>query len=126
KTQQETLARISALEQLRHADRLITVGRLAAGVAHELGTPLNVIAGRVKMLRRGKTPPNVVDEYLTIIAEQADRMTTIIRQLMDFARRREPKVAAADLQASALAIRRLVLPIAQKRGVEVVVSSSEP
>src|SRR5690606_458659 len=50
----------------------------------------------------------------------------IIRQLMDFARRREPKVAAADLQASALSIRRLVLPIAQKRGVEVVVTSSDP
>src|SRR5688572_26519083 len=52
KSQRETLARIAALEQLRHADRLITVGRLAAGIAHELGTPLNVIGGRVKMLRR--------------------------------------------------------------------------
>jgi len=126
KTQRETLARISALEQLRHADRLITVGRLAAGVAHELGTPLNVIGGRVKMLRRKTVQPTVADEYLGIIAEQAERMTTIIRQLMDFARRREPKVAAADLQASALAIRRLVLPIAQKRRVEVVVASTEP
>jgi two-component system NtrC family sensor kinase len=126
KSQRETLARISALEQLRHADRLITVGRLAAGVAHELGTPLNVIGGRVKMLRRGKVPPSVASEYLTIIAEQTERMTSIIRQLMDFVRRREPKVAAADLQASALAIRRLVLPIAQKRRVEVVVTSSEP
>jgi two-component system, NtrC family, sensor kinase len=102
------------------------VGRLAAGIAHELGTPLNVIGGRVKMLRRGKVQPPVVDEYLAIIAEQAERMTSIIRQVMDFARRREPKVAAADLQACALAIRRLVLPIAQKRRVEVVISSSEP
>jgi two-component system, NtrC family, sensor kinase len=126
KSQRETLARIAALEQLRHADRLITVGRLAAGIAHELGTPLNVIGGRVKMLRRKNLQPSVADEYHAIIAEQADRMTAIIRQLMDFARRREPKVAAADLQASALAIRRLVLPIAQKRRVEVVVSSSDP
>jgi len=126
KSQRETLARIAALEQLRHADRLITVGRLAAGIAHELGTPLNVIGGRVKMLRRGKVQPPVADEYLAIIAEQTERMTSIIRQLMDFARRREPKVAAADLQACAHAIRRLVMPIAQKRRVEVVVASSEP
>jgi two-component system, NtrC family, sensor kinase len=126
KTERETLARISALEQLRHADRLITVGRLAAGVAHELGTPLNVIGGRVKMLRRGNAQPALLEEYLGIIAEQVERMTSIIRQLMDFARRREPKVAAADLHASACSIRRLVSPIAQKRRVEVVVTSSEP
>ena len=125
KTERETLARIAALEQLRHADRLITVGRLAAGVAHELGTPLNVIGGRVKMLRRGNLQPAVLEEYLAIIAEQAERMTSIIRQLMDFARRREPRVAAADLHASACSIRRLVSPIAQKRHVEVVVTSSE-
>ena len=125
-TERSTLARISALEQLRHADRLITVGRLAAGVAHELGTPLNVICGRVKMLRRGNVTPVVSEEYLGIIAEQAERMTSIIRQLMDFARRREPKVVAADLHASALSIRRLVLPIAQKRRVEVAVVAEGP
>src|SRR5262245_766425 len=45
-----TEARIAALEQLRHADRLATVGQLASGVAHELGTPLNVVAGRAKMM----------------------------------------------------------------------------
>lgn len=126
KTERETLARISALEQLRHADRLITVGRLAAGIAHELGTPLNVIGGRVKMLRRGNLAPNVVDDYLVIIAEQAARMTSIIRQLMDFARRREPKITAANLLSSACAIRRLVQPIAQKHRVKVVVTSIEP
>jgi len=46
----ETAARIAALEQLRHVDRLTTVGRLASGVAHELGTPLNVVAARAKMI----------------------------------------------------------------------------
>jgi signal transduction histidine kinase len=42
----ETSARIAMLEQLRHADRLTTVGKLASGIAHELGTPLNVVSGR--------------------------------------------------------------------------------
>ena len=102
------------------------MGRLAAGIAHELGTPLNVIGGRVKMLRRGGLAPQLVEEYLAILAEQAERMTSIIRQLLDFARRREPKVAAADLTASARAIQRLVQPLAQKRGVEVAVAPGEP
>ena len=53
---EETTARIGALEQLRHADRLKTVGTLASGIAHELGTPLNVVSGRAKMVadRRGE------------------------------------------------------------------------
>ena len=46
----ETAHRISMLEQLRHADRLTTVGKLASGVAHELGTPLNVVHGRAKLI----------------------------------------------------------------------------
>ena len=49
----ETAKRLTALEQLRHADRLKTVGRLAAGIAHELGTPLNVISGRAALIASG-------------------------------------------------------------------------
>jgi two-component system, NtrC family, sensor kinase len=123
RSEAETSARIAAMEQLRHADRLITVGRLAAGIAHELGTPLNVIAGRVKMLRRGKVEPDAAGEYLGAVAEQVDRMTMIIRQLLDFAGRREPRPAATDLHLIARAIARLVEPIARKHNVEVAIRS---
>jgi two-component system, NtrC family, sensor kinase len=123
RTQAETTARIDAIEQLRHADRLITVGRLAAGIAHELGTPLNVITGRVKMLRRGTVQPEVGAEYLSAVAEQAERMTIIIRQLLDFAGRREPRPAPTDLHHIARAIARLVEPIARKHEVEVTMTS---
>jgi two-component system, NtrC family, sensor kinase len=123
RTQAETTARIHAIEQLRHADRLITVGRLAAGIAHELGTPLNVIGGRVKMLRRGTVDAEARAEYLTAVAEQAERMTVIIRQLLDFAGRREPRPAPTDLHHIARAIARLVEPIARKHDVQVDVSS---
>lgn len=119
RTEAETGARIHAMEQLRHADRLITVGRLAAGIAHELGTPLNVIGGRVKMLRRGNVEPETASEYLAAVAEQAERMAVIIRQLLDFAGRREPRPAATDLHHIARAIARLVEPIARKHQVEV-------
>lgn len=46
---------VTTVEQLRHADRLATVGKLASGVAHELGTPLNVVAARAKMISSGDT-----------------------------------------------------------------------
>ena len=48
--EQETEERIKTLDQLRHADRLATVGKLASGIAHEMGTPLNVVSGRAKMI----------------------------------------------------------------------------
>jgi signal transduction histidine kinase len=126
RTEAETSARIETLEQLRHADRLITVGRLAAGIAHELGTPLNVIVGRTKMLRRGELHPAVSAEYLGVVAEQAERITAIIRQLMDFARPREPKISAVDLRTIARSIVKLLEPMARKRNVLLTVTSQDP
>ncbi|KYG10345.1 histidine kinase, partial [Sorangium cellulosum] len=112
----ETTARIAALEQLRHADRLTTVGKLASGIAHELGTPLNVVGGRAKMIARGLSPEEAADSA-RIIAEQADRMTKIIRQLLDFARRRVAQKAPADLAQIARQTLALLEPLARKRGV---------
>ena len=62
-------ARLAAVEQLRHADRLMTVGRLSAGIAHELGTPLNVIEGRAKMIQHGEVEGDEVTDSARIIAE---------------------------------------------------------
>jgi len=122
----EAQARFRALEQLRHADRLITIGRLAAGIAHELGTPLNVIAGRAKMLRRGDVDVGSAREYLATISEQAERTTSIIRQLMDFARRREPRMTLTNLPTVVRAIAKLVEPLARPRQLRVHVVSTAP
>ncbi len=89
----ETEKRITAMEQVRHMDRLTTIGRLASGMAHELGTPLNVIGGRAEMIRSESLPSGFehVGKNAGIIKAQADRMTQIIRHLLDFARQRPPK-----------------------------------
>lgn len=83
----EAEARIRALEQLRHADRLATVGKLASGMAHEIGAPLQVISGRAQMILDGTSSADEVREHAAIIHEQSRRITAIIRQLLDFARR---------------------------------------
>ncbi|MFW5869611.1 MAG: sensor histidine kinase [Planctomycetota bacterium] len=89
----ETQKRIAAMEQMRHMDRLTTIGRLASGVAHELGTPLNVISGRADMISDGTIPLGSQDiqTNAATIKSQADRMTQIIRHLLDFARQRPPE-----------------------------------
>jgi signal transduction histidine kinase len=121
----EAGGRIRALEQLRHAERLITVGKLAAGVAHELGTPLNIVSGRATMIVRGKiTGPEVVD-YARSIADQAERMTRIIRQLLDFSRRRETRRSAVDLVSKTRACVELLQPMADKSGVQLGVDNAE-
>jgi two-component system, NtrC family, sensor kinase len=116
KLDDETSAHIAALEQLRHADRLTTVGKLASGIAHELGTPLNVVSGRAKLISREAKDESLRQNAL-IIAQQADRMANIIRQLLDFSRRRASHKSPTDLVALARRTLELLQPLAQKRGL---------
>ena len=121
----EAEAKLRAVEQLRHADRLTTVGKLASGIAHELGTPLNVISMRAKMLRAGEVPEGEQGAYLESIVTQTDRLTAIVRQLLDFARRRTP--ARARIQLLRLAERsvQLLEPLARRAGVDLRVEGTE-
>jgi signal transduction histidine kinase len=113
-----TEARNVATEQLRRADRLMTVGQLAAGMAHELGTPLNVVAGRAQMIGAGEAAGREAVECATIIVEQTRRMTQIIRQLLDFARPRKSQKSTIDLNVVVQQTLKLLAPLAQKRGVQ--------
>jgi signal transduction histidine kinase len=113
----ETRARIAALEQLRHADRLGTVGKLASGIAHELGTPLNVVSARAKMIARGQSKSDDAASDAQVIVEQVDRMTRIIRQLLDFARRRSPKRSSENIRALCAQTLQLLEPLATKNRV---------
>ncbi len=109
--------RIDAVEQLRHADRLRTVGELSSGLAHELGTPLNVISGRAGLIASEKLNRQEVIESAGIIRDQADRMTKIIQQLLDFARRRKPQYETLNLRSIVQQTIDLLTPLAAKREV---------
>lgn len=96
RTRIEVEARIQALEQLRHADRLTTLGQLASVFAHEIGTPLNVIAGHGKLIAGGRMPADGVSESAATIGEQSERITRIVRRILDYARRRPARRARLD------------------------------
>lgn len=116
RTHEESAARIAAIEQLRQADRLLTVGRLASGIAHELGTPLNVVGGRATLIAEGVGDDDA-REYARLIVAEVDRMTGIIRQLLDFARNRAPDRVEQDLPPLVQQVFTLLGPIAEKQGV---------
>lgn len=83
----EAEERLALERRLRHSERLASVGRLAAGVAHEMGAPLQVIDGRAKQLiNQPDASPESRQRNLNIIRHQAERITNIVRQLLTLAR----------------------------------------
>jgi signal transduction histidine kinase len=111
----------TALEQLRHADRLTTSGKLAAGIAHEIGTPLNVISGHAQLIIDEYPPGTAAHEHSEIVVEQTQRVATIIRHLLDFARRRPSQRAVQCLAEPVQRTLDLLRPLAEKRGVTLVI-----
>jgi signal transduction histidine kinase len=83
--------------RLRNAERLASIGRLSAGLAHEIGTPLNVIGGRAEALRRKLAGNDLADKHLGIITSQIDRIARIVRNMLDFARAREPRMSRMEV-----------------------------
>jgi signal transduction histidine kinase len=121
----ETSARIATIEQLRHAERLKTVGTLASGIAHELGNPLNVALARTNMISSGSAQGEAAVANSRLIGDQLDRMTKIIRQLLDFARPHSPKRARINLSQVTRQTLDLLGPIAKKRGAHLHLSDGE-
>jgi signal transduction histidine kinase len=108
------------VDQLRHADRLNVIGTLAAGVAHEIGTPLNVISGSAELIP-GARDPRDLEEMSRIIRDQTHKISAIIRHLLDFGRRAGTKTTVLDLDDLVRSSTTLLLPMARKRSVEVAV-----
>jgi signal transduction histidine kinase len=81
---------------LRRAEKLATVGQLAAEIAHEVGTPLNVIGGRARSLAK-RASDRDVQKNAEIISAQVDRITKIIRQVLDSSRKSEPRLSEVDV-----------------------------
>jgi len=117
------LTELRSLErQAMHSDRLVSLGQLAAGVAHEINTPLANIMLIAESVRRRTSDPwtrGRVDSLL----HQTESAARIVRGLLDFARRPEPKVGEVDLAET---IRSAVGFVRGKQSDDVTVEVSVP
>jgi signal transduction histidine kinase len=93
----ETEKRRQLQRALQEADKLITIGQLSAGLAHEIGSPLQVVNGRARALAACAERPDEVRRLADILVAQTDRITRIVQRLLEFARRRPPVFANTDV-----------------------------
>ena len=111
---------------LRHSERLASVGRLAAGVAHEIGTPLNIISGRAEFLSRRSRSTEELKTNLDVIRSQTDRIAAIVRQLLEFSRRRDPAFRSVNLIALLEHVKFLLDEQLRSKAIRVDVDPPEP
>lgn len=84
--------------QIDQSEKLAVIGQIAAGVAHEIGNPLASISSLVQILQR-KNQDAYIGDQLAIIKENIDRITKIVRELVDFSRPPSYETAVQDITA---------------------------
>lgn len=84
-------------EQLRHADRLATIGQLSAGVAHELNEPIGSILGFAQLLKKERTLPDQAKSDIDKIMRASLHAREVIKKLMIFARQMPPQKTRVNL-----------------------------
>lgn len=84
-------------EDLKRADRLVLMGTLGAGLAHEIRNPLGGIKGAAQLLRRSVDGNSSVREFTDIMIREVDRVNQLIEQLLDLSRPAELNLAAVNI-----------------------------
>lgn len=112
-TERQNEAKLALEQRLGQTEKLATIGQLAAEIAHEVGTPLNVIAGRARAIQRKVNDHETVEKNAGIVAEQTARITKIIQRLLDFTRRKVGTHERSRVQLDELASTTLELLHAQ-------------
>jgi signal transduction histidine kinase len=120
-----TLDKTLAVTELQNANRLATVGRLTAGLAHEFGTPLGVVLARAQMIISDDAGPDEMRADAEAIIQQVKRMTQMCREVLDYARPKPQVHVLTDLAALARHLLVLLTPEARKRGVKLGIEGSQ-
>ena len=114
-------------ERLVQSQKLAAIGEMSAGIAHEINNPLAIIRQEAEwmqhLLNKGSLAGDEVQELqgsLHQVVQQVDRCTEIIRNLLDFARKREPVLQGVDLNRVIEDMTRLVEREAKHSNIEIV------
>jgi signal transduction histidine kinase len=122
----ETERAIALEQQARQTSALSVAGKLAAAVAHEVGTPLNIISARAEYIMRGRPSDDPVRRDLQTIVTQIDRISRIITRLLDAVRPQAPKLEPTPIGQILGDVLPLLRFAARQRGVTLIESAPPP
>jgi signal transduction histidine kinase len=108
---------LAAQAQRVRAEKMATVGRLAAGLAHEIGNPLGAVNGYTHILRGRLAGDDVAAQAVAGIERESARVDRIVRGLLDYARPRRPTPTRVDVNDTARFAVRLLEDQGRLRGV---------
>ncbi|WP_437980832.1 sensor histidine kinase [Sorangium sp. So ce117] len=115
---------VQATARAEQAERLAALGRLAAGLAHEIRNPLGSIAGSIELLRTGGTLSDEDRKLCEIIERETARLNDLVGDMLDLSRPRVPTLEGVDLSATARDV--VVLAGRSGRGSDVEVRFDGP
>jgi len=108
-------------EQLRHSEQLAVIGRLTAGISHDLRTPLATLTNATYLLTQklARVSDPEVSEYLQLCSRELKRMQGLISDILEFNRPRAPHVAAVAMPAVLKDAMGVLRPHIEAQGIEV-------
>lgn len=113
-------------EELMRSERLIALGRLVTGIAHELRNPLGIVKATVQVMEGEYKDQEGFKEYRKVICEQIDRGNKVIQELLDFGRPSKPVVSPTDMNKLLESVLTFTHPILRQNKIELVKDFTEP
>jgi two-component system, NtrC family, sensor kinase len=121
----ETERAVDLERQLRQAETLTVAGKLASGVAHEVGTPLNIISGRAELLLTTLPATDPRREDAQVIVTQIDRIAANIRSLLELVQPQAPEIQPVALSCVVAQLLPLMTHAVGRRGITLNASVSD-
>ncbi|ABO50518.1 integral membrane sensor signal transduction histidine kinase [Desulforamulus reducens MI-1] len=107
-------------EELMRSERLVALGRLVTGVAHELRNPLGIVRATVQVMDGEYKNLEGIKDYTKVICEQIDRGNKVIQELLDFGRPSKPIVSPIDLNGLLESVLTFTYPILRQNNIQLV------
>lgn len=113
----ETTQRAALEARMRQLQTLAAAGEVAASLAHEIGSPLNVILGRTRMMAARADTADKTKRDLEIVAQQTERITRVVRKLLDISRPPKGRVEQVDVREVVEETLAFIQPECKKRRI---------